>query len=562
MATTWLQFKTAARQRKFPQLEASNLVAAHDKAFTDAMSDLQQWVPCLQQNNTQIVQQCETYFNCGLTAFDAPRGKIQRLSVIDKINQKTGGEDATLPSDYCSEIVYLQIDPCYIQKYISKARGGCCSDIGAFFALPSSGKTRFPPPTDSGMTGLSPLPLGYHYGQTSTDARRRSSHGVWAIERGQITVAPWIQSTETIILKWDGIKRTWNDNDVIDDDPLLARAVEQYVLADHASRFDRDYAAAQQHAAQYNDARSVLIRQCDEETEIRNCQPSQARSSTVSINSASLYYNDTQGQFTASCPNGTTGDPATQTVLVGTVASNVSVADANQKAQALAQSQAESSLNCLSNSASFTNDAQTATATCIGESGAPPPTGTSASATVAAGSVTSNISKEDANKTARDQALAEAQAQITCTWYNSPQTYTALCAANHAHDQTVNIPSGAYSSTISQVNADDLAFNAAKLAADNLLAIACVTTPVFHNTPQYAIPSTMSCPYFVRQGQILLRIACQVTVLVNINSNAFTGSTQDEANTNAYNYGRALGFQRVQQMCAAHDCGTALINYP
>lgn len=564
MSTTWLQFKTAARQRMFPQRESSNLIAAHDKAFVDAMADLQEWVPCLQQNNTQIVQHCETYFNCGLTAFDAPRGYIQRLSVIDKINQTTGNEDASAADDYCAEIVYLQIEPCYIQKYISKKRGGSCCNISAFFALPSDDKSRFSPPTDAGMAGLAPLPIGYHYGQASTDASRRSRHGVWAIERGQIYVAPWIQSTETIILKWDGIKRSWSDNDVIDDDPLLARAIEQYVLADHASRFDRDYAASQQHMGQFQEARAVLMRQCDKETEIRNCEKSRARSSATSVVSASLYYNDTQAQFTASCPSGTAGDPATSTVAVGTVASNVSVSDANQKAQALAQSQAEGSLNCTSNTATFTNDAQTATASCVGESGAPAPTGTSGTATVVAGAVTSAISKQDANDIAYAQALAEAKAAANCTWKNSPQSYKSLCDSNHSLDRTASIASGLYSSTISQADADQRALNAAKTQADAAVAATGCTGGggvVFYNTLQTAT-SIVNCISPPAPKGTIPPPPCQVTVIVNVAPNTITGRTQLEANTNALNYASALGYQRAQQLCAVHSCGSTTINYP
>lgn len=53
--------------------------------FVDAVIDLQQWVECLQQNNTFLFPQCATYYNCGLTIIDsAPRGIIKRVSVIDK----------------------------------------------------------------------------------------------------------------------------------------------------------------------------------------------------------------------------------------------------------------------------------------------------------------------------------------------------------------------------------------------------------------------------------------------------------------------------------------------
>ena len=91
---TFGQLKSDIRKRVFPAGEASNLVASHDKMFIDAMMDLQTWVKCLQYDHTDLVPQCATLYNCGLTVFDAPRGSILKVSVVDRIDPTTGAESA------------------------------------------------------------------------------------------------------------------------------------------------------------------------------------------------------------------------------------------------------------------------------------------------------------------------------------------------------------------------------------------------------------------------------------------------------------------------------------
>jgi hypothetical protein len=188
---------------------------------------------------------------------------------------------------------------------------------------------------------LPALPLGYHYPQTSTDRTYgRAQQGFWAKDRGKIYIVPWLQSTETVLIKWDGIKRTWADADLIDDDPLLQQAVFEYMRWKHADRWDKDEAEAARAQAAYVGApgtigaREMLIHQCREETRARACEGSNARSSPLSI--TNLFYNDEQSA-SATCPDGTSGSSVSVTIPAGTVASGVSVADANQKAKAQAQ---------------------------------------------------------------------------------------------------------------------------------------------------------------------------------------------------------------------------------
>lgn len=427
------------------------------------MMDLQQWVPCLQQDNTDIRPQCSTLYNCGLTVLDAPRGHIMKLQVIDKINPDTHLEDADAADDYCAAITYSQVDPCYVRNYLHLSHSnGCCLPILPFFGLITQ-CAHYPTPTDEGLPpGLPPLPLGYHYPQGSTDRAngRRSHAGVWAIERGKIYIAPWIQSTESVLITWDGLKRSWSDGDLMDEDPMLAKAVFEYVRWQHASKYDHDPVDAADAQAAFIQARIELIRECREETRVRECEQgtkgSQARSSAGTIQS--LYYNDTPGIGNASCPTGETGDDTTYRVEVGTVSSTISVADANQIAQEQAQQQAEAMLDCEEETVTYTNTvAGDYTAACEGEPDAPAPTGTPIRVVKPVGTV-SGATVAEANALAQEQAEAEAIAQLPghCTFYNRAKSATAVCSFNDAITAVGNVNESEFSAN-SQAAADLLA---------------------------------------------------------------------------------------------------------
>ena len=546
MSQTFAQLKSAVRAIIFPSGEASSLIAAHDKAFIDALIDLQTWVSCLQTDNTSIFPQCSTLYNCGITVFDAPRGRIKKISVIgsekapspsgdivltgsfspqitdpttapvslgavssanlyvletlclgsacktkevpgyfnitinystptgpgilvkrvtlndcntvqtDQINVASGSaiyiqiapvnvpsrnvlgsggaqltvnvrqyvaSDVLTPTPaFCEEISYKQIEPDYVQKYWNHARQRrFCPSIPFFFGLnpEGSGLHRYPPvPTDATVpAGLAILPLGYSYPQADTDKHHRARVGLWALERQKIYIVPWLNSDESVIVKWDGIKRSWAPADPIDDDPLLIEAVTQYVRKDHFTFWERDPQMAQEATAAYGEARQKLIHECREETRIRGNEPSFARSSAGSL---TLFYNNQQ-TATASCPSGQTGSQAFVTIAAGTVASSLSQADADAQALAQAQQQAQAQLNCQQPQQTYTNTPQTYTATCVTG------TGTPVTVTIPAGQFSSVVSQAVADGLAMAAAQTQAQTQLSCAYTNTAQTYTAVC---------------------------------------------------------------------------------------------------------------------------------------
>lgn len=286
---TFGALKAELRAELFPTGEPYNLRVAHDKMFAEAIYDLQQKVDCFQINNTQVVPFCATKFQCGMTVFTAPRGRIWRVSTVDRLNPATGEEGGNEPIQWCSEIIYKQVDYCRLEKFLDKQLGCSCSMWSQVpppycTKTPSPRFTRFPVPDNSAYADFPELPLGFIYPTPTTDVScGRAKTGVWAQHSGRIYLAPWIQSTELILVEWDGIKRDWTDDDLLDDDAQLKKAIKMYVQAQRARDYDCDQQKYLQYRAEYEDVRSWLWWECEQETKLKNCEPRKSRWSEVTL---------------------------------------------------------------------------------------------------------------------------------------------------------------------------------------------------------------------------------------------------------------------------------------
>jgi len=296
---TYANLKSELQPLLWPQGEAENLILPHNKFFTEALIEIQRWADCYQYNNSQLYRACSRFYNCGLNVMEAPgalvagsiANTIRRLSVIDQIDPATQLESAAAPDQWCSRIYYKQVPHCELLKYQQQVAS--CSSCGGnanfsgLFGFPGAScqKGNFPTPTDAEYLASPALPLGHHYQpQASTDSRwGRSRHGVWSLERGRIYLAPWLQSTETVIVEWDGIKADWDDLDLVVDNAQLKRAVRYYVLWNHLKDYERDDVAAAQAEKDWIMALRGLMRDCREETRVRGCEGSNARQADITI---------------------------------------------------------------------------------------------------------------------------------------------------------------------------------------------------------------------------------------------------------------------------------------
>lgn len=192
---------------------------------------------------------------------------------------------------------------------------------------------------------------------------------------------------------------------------------------------------------------------------------SQNGQSYANQNGGCTWYNDAQsGSFTKQCSTGGVGSTHSYSIAANTYSSSISKADANQKA-----------INALNTSGqSNANSIGTCTFSSIAKSGgfqknncASGGTGSWVTYTVSAGSYTSTISQSDADAKAQNDVNANGQTYANsngyCTWYSIAKSGSFQknnCPSGGIGSfVTYTVAAGAYSSTISQADADSKAQN-------------------------------------------------------------------------------------------------------
>jgi len=229
---TFGDFNTAVQFAVSPDGIAENLVSLQRSWTIDALIDLQTKVPCLQQLHTDYLCASSSFYSCGASIFEAPRGFIRSLSTM-------------VPGDRCCvEIPYTPV---------SKNDLDCMLENQKAFSFCSS--TELHPYTAYLQDGVYvPFPETPLYctdyvgaGDTSLDKSSRAIEGFFTIDRGQIWVTPQIQSDELVKLDWDGRKVDWADTDIMDDEIFnreVQECVEMFVRSRVASVSDCDYTRA------------------------------------------------------------------------------------------------------------------------------------------------------------------------------------------------------------------------------------------------------------------------------------------------------------------------------
>ena len=232
---TFGDIKRELREELWPHpTESRALIKSHDKMFIEGMMDLQQASECLHQKNTTQFRFCATYFHCGKTVVDMPPyGKIGRVYTIAN-------------ESWCDPVYYQQVSfeelECWSRRYLT-----------------------FTEPTNE---GLPELPFGFKYAEASADndcATGRARVGMFAIHRNRLYVAPWLQSNETLVVEWDGVKGDWQDTDGVDDGLWNARvlkALRGYVEWQHCRRFGDDIQKGRELERAYYQDRANIILDC------------------------------------------------------------------------------------------------------------------------------------------------------------------------------------------------------------------------------------------------------------------------------------------------------------
>ncbi|HEU4343690.1 MAG TPA: hypothetical protein VFU31_19240 [Candidatus Binatia bacterium] len=234
---TFAALKSEVRALIWPNSEAENLVLAHSAMIEEALAEIQKWVECERDRNVNVYPSCSTLFRCGLTAFQKPDGIIRRVYTIAN-------------GDYCDPVFYRQKEWPEPEKY-------------------ARALTNYESPLN---VGYPKIPHGFQYFEATTDLDSvcgRARAGIWAIWSNRVFLYPWIQSNESVVVEWSGIKKTWSDDDQVNDDIDFRACVKLYVQYAH----ERDFgsAAESKRFKELYDAKLAdLIHECRERTRKRS----------------------------------------------------------------------------------------------------------------------------------------------------------------------------------------------------------------------------------------------------------------------------------------------------
>jgi len=236
---TFSQFKTDVKSVLWPDIgEPQNMTEVHNTYILDCLIDLQRWMPSLQQSHIDRYQQSDTFWTCGMSTFEAPRGTLARLYTV--------GND-----DECDRVDYVRCERSELEAWLKEYK--CGRDL------------TFP------ETPYPPSPYGLYYADDSTDATcGRATSGLWAVHGGSIFVAPYIQSDETIVLEWSGIKRHFSNGDLVWDDADIKSTVRAYLQMQIAKHWKRDSELFLLSKAEYEDKRADLMHEERNEAAARN----------------------------------------------------------------------------------------------------------------------------------------------------------------------------------------------------------------------------------------------------------------------------------------------------
>ena len=85
-------------------------------------------------------------------------------------------------------------------------------------------------------------------------------------------MAPWLQSNETLVVEWDGVKGDWQDTDMLDTElwnPRVLAALRSFVEWNHCLRFGDDLQKAKALRGLFDEQLAGIIHDCRESTRQR-----------------------------------------------------------------------------------------------------------------------------------------------------------------------------------------------------------------------------------------------------------------------------------------------------
>jgi hypothetical protein len=248
VSITVSQLKAAIKQQCFPSGMAENLdlpvvaggMSASDAIFLEAFAEIAKWVECEKSNNVNVTPFSTTQYKAGMTVIPVVRGVIQRLYTLANC-------------EWSDPVFYNQVE----------WPGPECMARNRLFPVSN------PQPFIGQGVQIADGQTDFIPSSNPQTRWQRARTGVWAIYNGMIYVGPWLQSNESIVNEWRGIKDSWADTDLLNPAQDYRKAVKFYFQY----AIERDYGDRQKaidYKTQFDQALADLMWECREQTKKRH----------------------------------------------------------------------------------------------------------------------------------------------------------------------------------------------------------------------------------------------------------------------------------------------------
>ena len=234
----YLQLKSTVLAAAFPLGVPENLTASLEGYVQSALIEIQRFIRCYRYRHDNVYAACQTYWHCGASVISAPAGRILRAYTVEN-------------EGFCNPVVYNPVSIGEFRRY--QARWQANWQNSGYEAPNSSAG----------------LPLGFDVPNATSDAvSGRAQAGVYALDptSRRLYVGPWLQTTESLVVEWQGIKRTWADGDLVPSDPDFIRLCRLFVELEYGRKWGCNDLDVRERS--YREAYADISVTCEAETRL------------------------------------------------------------------------------------------------------------------------------------------------------------------------------------------------------------------------------------------------------------------------------------------------------
>lgn len=205
-------FVERVNQIVFPDLQPENLILPHRNYIINGLILAQTHIVCLRESNVSFFQKSESQDNCNVSIIhDAPRGRIH-------------GVFAFKPCQGCTRQRYEQRPTAFIMRYVDKwAVCNCATENDICNARRDGDEVCAAQTAEEDDT-------------TFLCADKNFAYGI----KNKLYLAPRFPCGYIVGVHWEGIKRAYNDVDLITDDNDVIDLIAHYLEGEKHLRLDRD----------------------------------------------------------------------------------------------------------------------------------------------------------------------------------------------------------------------------------------------------------------------------------------------------------------------------------